>query len=79
MDQSQRELRRAANQAFMESLNHLGTSLPVSQSQPDPAIPVEPTHPTAPIDLEDLEAAAADIECYMKKMGGEADQVEKSD
>jgi hypothetical protein len=67
MDQSQREQRRAANQAFMESLNHLGMSLPVSEEL---TVPVEPTKPTLPIDLEDLEAAAADIEKYMQTKGG---------
>ncbi|NJR40410.1 MAG: hypothetical protein HC781_18245 [Leptolyngbyaceae cyanobacterium CSU_1_4] len=64
MDQSQRELRRAANQAFMESLNHLGMSLPSGDTEL--AIPVEPPKPALPIDLEDLEAAAADIEAYMQ-------------
>jgi hypothetical protein len=65
MDQSQRELRRAANQAFMESLNHLGMSLHVPDGKSKLAIPAEPPKPTLPVDLEDLEAAAADIESYM--------------
>lgn len=66
MDRSQRELRRAANQAFMESLNHLGMSLPVSEDESELVTPAEPTKPTLPIDLEDLEAAVADIEKYMQ-------------
>jgi hypothetical protein len=86
MDQSQRELRRAANQAFMESLNHLGMKLQVSEdsfdseSEPpvskpsvsEPSVVVELPQPlSSSIDLEDLEDAAADIEEYMKTLGGE--------
>jgi hypothetical protein len=74
MGEDQRELRRAANQAFMESLNHLGMSLQVSEGsfdgESEPMAPLNPTIP--PIDLEDLEDAAADIEEYMKTLGGEA-------
>jgi hypothetical protein len=86
MGQDQRELRRAANQAFMESLNHLGVSLQVSEgsfdgeSEPTPITDLQKTVP--PIDLEDLEDAAADIENYMKTLGGEGsteDDDEESD
>ena len=69
MDQSQRELRRAANQAFMESLNYLGRSLPVSEGESELTIPVEPPKPVLPIDLDDLEAAVADIENYIQTQG----------
>jgi hypothetical protein len=73
MGEDQRELRRAANQAFMESLNHLGISLQISEGsfdgESEPTAPLTPTVP--PIDLEELEDAAADIEEYMKTMGGE--------
>jgi hypothetical protein len=84
MDQHQRELRRAADQAFLESLNHLGVSLQVSEgsfdgeSEPLPIASLQKTVP--PIDLEDLEDAAADIENYMKTLGGEAaEEVEECD
>lgn len=69
MEQSQRELRCTADQAFMESLNHLGMSLHASEGESELAIPVESPKPTLPIDLEDLEAAAADIEKYMQTRG----------
>lgn len=69
MDRSQREMRRAANQAFMESLNHLGVSLPISEGESELTIPVEPPKPVLPIDLDDLEAAVADIENYMQTKG----------
>lgn len=72
MNQSQRELRRAANQAFMESLNHLGVSLPVTEGESKLTIPVEPPKPVLPIDLDDLEAAVADIENYMQTRGAAA-------
>jgi hypothetical protein len=66
---SQKELRHAANKAFMESLDHLGMSLqPVEPELSHPPI-IPPTIP--PIDLEDLEAAAEDIAEYMKTLGGE--------
>jgi hypothetical protein len=73
MGEDQRELRRAANQAFMESLNHLGVSLQVSEGSFDgESEPIESLQKTVPpIDLEDLEDAAADIENYMKTLGGE--------
>jgi predicted metalloenzyme YecM len=93
MDQHQRELRRAADQAFLESLNHLGISLQVSEgsfdgeSEPLPTLAVsakqlETLQKTVPpIDLEELEDAAADIENYMKTLGGEeaveAEEVEE--
>jgi hypothetical protein len=66
MDQSQKELRRAANKAFMESLDHLGMSLQTAETEPDEPPPTIPA-----IDLESLEDAAADIEQYMKTFGGE--------
>lgn len=75
MDQHQRELRRAADQAFLESLNHLGMSLQVSEGSFDgesEPLPIETLQKTVPpIDLGDLEDAAADIENYMKTLGGE--------
>jgi hypothetical protein len=67
MDQTQKELRRAANKAFMESLDHLGMSL--QSGEPDGVQPVPQSIPA--IDLETLEDAAADIEQYMKTCGGE--------
>lgn len=77
MDQNQRELRQAAAQAFMESLNQLGKNLQPSEADkqaktPPNANPAKP-QPTQPnplpdnsIDLQALEAAAADIEQFMQ-------------
>lgn len=67
MDEHQRSLRRAANQAFMESLDQLAVSLrqeskpaqKVDQQQPDGAV-------APPINLRALEEAAADIEQFMQ-------------
>jgi hypothetical protein len=71
MDQSQKELRRAANKAFMESLDHLGMRLKSAEEEAEVAPLQQPPKPLPSIDLESLEDAAADIEQYMKTFGGE--------
>lgn len=56
MDLQQRELRRAAAQAFAESLNKLGDTLCTPETQPTSAAP----------DLTiDFEQALADLERFM--------------
>ncbi len=57
MDHQQRELRRAAAQAFAESLNKLEQTLCPPDAEPVIA---------APISLLDLEQAVADIEQFMQ-------------
>jgi hypothetical protein len=71
MDQSQQELRHAANKAFMESLDHLGMRLQPSDGEPAVSAKSAPPKSLPPIDLESLEAAAEDIAEYMKTLGGE--------
>lgn len=70
MDHDQQELRNAANKAFMDSLEELEKTL--GCDRPPPAPPVRSQQKKAsppplppPINLEALEAAAADIEQYM--------------
>jgi hypothetical protein len=60
MNQSQRELRRAAAQAFMESLDQLGRSL--TPAEPAYSSPKTLETPETSQFAMDLEAAVADIE-----------------
>ncbi len=73
MDHHQREMRRAAARAFMESLDHLqqtfhqpaeGQSAPGTRSIPDKPVPPKPT---ASSDLQAFEQAAADIEDFFNQ------------
>lgn len=74
MEQHQKELRRAAAQAFAESLNQLQKTLQ-AESQPPIAAPTQP-ETTAPVPnsnsaparpaLADWEAAVADIEQFIE-------------
>ena len=72
MDQQQQELRRAAAQAFMASLDQLQETLkPVTKPAPATGnsgqTKQNPSNSgvRAPIDLSSLEQAAADIEQFM--------------
>ncbi len=60
MNQSQRELRRAAAQAFMESLDQLGRSL--TPAEPAYGSKQKPDISDTSQFARDLEAAVADIE-----------------
>ncbi len=71
MDQSQRELRQAAAEAFMESLDQLQETL---QSSPEPPAIVAPVNPEQPrktsssqFDLDTFEQAVADIEEFIEQ------------
>jgi len=82
MDQQQRDLRRAAAQAFMQSLEQLQETLqPVDDQMPQPkvqqtskatvqpvkAVPVEPeVAHPSAFDLSSLEQAVADIEEFIQ-------------
>ena len=77
MDQHQRELRRAAAQAFSESLevlkkglqpneNASAASTAPSSNNPNPNPSVPSTAPTSTPDLTAWEEAAADIEEFIK-------------
>lgn len=71
MDQSQRELRRSAADAFMESLDQLENSLQFRETetaQPtSPPMPnIQPKDPDSKIDVKALEDAAADIEQFIQ-------------
>jgi len=66
MDQQQQELRHAAAQAFMESLEQLQVTLQQSDGHP-PRQPSAPPKPqAAPIDLNMFEQAIADIDEFMQ-------------
>ncbi len=68
MNQRQQELRRAAAEAFAQSLDHLSKTLNEQpETPPEPTVP-KPAPPRAKkaFDLADLEAAAADIEQFME-------------
>jgi len=82
MDQTQQELRRAAAQAFMESLEQLEKSLtPLKDDSgkaaetvlppvlPPPEFKEPPVAPKA-MTVQELEAAAADIEQFIKEKEG---------
>lgn len=70
MDQCQRELRRAAARAFMESLDQLHETLqPAAEPTPPPQrtpIP-DPPASAAAIDLDSLEQAVEDIEQFIQQ------------
>ncbi|NJN88771.1 MAG: hypothetical protein HC881_23925 [Leptolyngbyaceae cyanobacterium SL_7_1] len=71
MDHNQQELRRVAEQAFLESLDQLSASIqpsevPVVVPSSSNAAPTEPTAPFCNISLDAWEEAAADIEAFMK-------------
>ncbi|HEY9750101.1 MAG TPA: hypothetical protein V6C63_15555 [Allocoleopsis sp.] len=72
MEQQQKELRRAAAQAFAESLDQLQKTL--QESKPPVAAPAQPEPPTPTMGnsasalptLADWEAAVADIEQFIE-------------
>jgi hypothetical protein len=69
MNQSQRELRRAAAEAFLESLDHLGKSLNCPETVPtaDPPAKLKKPVDCSIKDAEKVwEDAAADIEEFMQ-------------
>ncbi len=74
MDNHQRSLRRAANQAFIESLEQLAVTLQQEEQQlkslDEPQSP-DVTTSAPPIDLQMLEEAAADIEQFMQTLQGD--------
>lgn len=85
MNHNQQELRDAANKAFMDSLEQLEATLGYSQDtppRPAAAVPSKPqpqsSSAAVPINLADLEEAAADIEQYMNYRYGhsESDKIE---
>lgn len=67
MDSCQRELRRAAAQAFMQSLDDLEATF---RTEPQPSQPEHPTtkqaQANADADLSSFERAVADIEEFMQ-------------
>ncbi|MBW4442554.1 MAG: hypothetical protein KME10_15240 [Plectolyngbya sp. WJT66-NPBG17] len=63
MDYQQRELRRAAAQAFAESLNKLEQTLCAPEEKPTPEAPTS-------FSIE-LEQALADIEQFMQEKEGQ--------
>ncbi|NDJ16640.1 hypothetical protein [Myxacorys almedinensis] len=65
----QRELRRAAAKAFMESLDKLQETLSESETKTE-AQPM--TAPAMPKQLEEFEQAVADIEQFMQSKGESA-------
>lgn len=68
MNQRQQELRRAAAEAFAQSLDHLSKTLgEQAETAPEPVAP-KPAQPKpkTTFDLADLEEAAADIERFME-------------
>ena len=79
MDQQQREIRRAAAQAFSESLDLLKAGLQPTDSQPAQAAPASPSeaaatpvsgpvpgHPTPRPSAPDWDEAVADIEQFIQ-------------
>jgi ABC-type uncharacterized transport system involved in gliding motility auxiliary subunit len=66
MGQQQRELRRAANRAFLESLDQLQATLHSSDSRIDPLLN-ESIAAERPIDLNILEQAVTDIDEFMQR------------
>jgi hypothetical protein len=75
MDQNQQELRHAAAQSFLQSLGQLEEALQPSEAAVVGDRPAEsPQHPILPspsnmedLNLEALEAAAADIEQFIQQ------------
>lgn len=66
MDQSQRELRRAAAKAFMESLDQLGKSLTTNANPTELASsPAHSQEPPPGLSIQALEDAANDIEQFV--------------
>lgn len=80
MNESQRELKRAAAQAFLESLEQLGKSLGNAEAEPSQepnrAIRSRMTRRSettlADVDMKMWEAAAADIDRFMQTKGLQA-------
>ncbi|NJR64292.1 MAG: hypothetical protein HC772_01510 [Leptolyngbyaceae cyanobacterium CRU_2_3] len=83
MDQNQQELRRAAAQAFAQSLGQLEKTLqpseeaamkmgdrPAQTLYPDRLEPANPAAASLDLDIETLEAAAADIERFIQARTG---------
>jgi histidinol dehydrogenase len=66
MDQQQRDLRRAAAKAFMESLNKLQETLSEAELAPPEQETIIPDA-ISPDMLEQLEQAVADIERFMQE------------
>lgn len=70
MSQQERELRRAAAQAFMESLDQLQQTLEPSESPPKPAYSSQRTVKSPSIwafDLNSFEDAIADIDQFIEQ------------
>jgi hypothetical protein len=66
MDQSQRELRRAAAKEFMESLDQLGKSLATDADLEHPDnFPSQSQSAPKGLSLQDLEDAANDIDQFI--------------
>jgi hypothetical protein len=70
INQYQPDLRREADRAFMESLNQLEhifladeSQTPVAGEECSPVAPT-PEAPLSPLNLDDFEQAAADIEAF---------------
>ncbi len=71
MNQRQQNLRHAAAQAFIESLDQLQETLQTPEHSPvqpqkDGHLPAK-AHPEAEFDLESFEQAVADIEEFIEK------------
>ncbi|GAB4385348.1 MAG: hypothetical protein Kow00121_50180 [Elainellaceae cyanobacterium] len=66
MEEHQQELRQAAAKAFMDSLEELGRSLQPCQEAPKAQPPAAKPPCPAPIQVEELEEASADIEQFMQ-------------
>ncbi len=71
MNQRQRELRRAAARAFMESLDQLHDTLQSPETQPAHPDSPQPkglkATPPPQFDLSTFEQAVADIEAFIEK------------
>lgn len=65
MDQNQRELRRAAAKAFMESLDQLGKNLTTDADPIEQASPTQSQEPPQGLSIQALEDAANDIEQFI--------------
>jgi hypothetical protein len=74
MDQQQQDLRRAATEAFMESLQQLQTTLQIAEDESmaeskaptvEQAMPSQPEGLPQDLDLSSFEQAAADIEQFI--------------
>jgi hypothetical protein len=72
MDHHLQQQRRAAADAFLESLDQMSLCFQPDAGEPadaEPATPAvaDPTHAAEPFDLDALEAAIADIEQFMQQ------------